>query len=416
VPSRYSIITGRYPARAKMPGPGEGKLKPGTQGRIKPDEYNIAQALKEEGYSTFFTGKWHLSNGGAFPDNVGFDINIAGGHAGSPISYFYPYNVSKNGRETKKRPIHGLDDGNEGEYLTDRLTDETISYLKSHFSTNPEQPFLAYVSHYAVHEPIQAKEEHIKKFRKKLKTMVYKGPEFIQEGTGTTKMRQDDPTYAAMVYSMDESLGRIIETLKEIDQYENTIIIFYSDNGGLSNRGFKQRRVATSNLPLRAGKGHLYEGGIRVPLIVKWPGVTKAGAVSDAMVTGTDFYPTLLEMVGASLKPESHLDGESFVWALKNIRNSSKERKIYWHSPVGRPHATGDINGSAIREGNYKLIEWYETGEVELYDLNEDIKEENNLLDEKPKLAGKMLSDLKEWRESINAYMGKKKTKKNSKN
>ncbi|MFA8436873.1 MAG: sulfatase [Marinifilaceae bacterium] len=402
VPSRYSLITGKYPARAQMPGPGEGKLRPGDEGKLKPEEVSLADAMKAGGYSTFFAGKWHLATSGTFPQDVGFDVNIAGGHAGSPISYFYPYN---EGRATgKKKPIEGLEEGKKGEYLTDRITDETIKYLETHCNSNPDQPFLAYVSHYAIHEPLQAKEEYIHKFREKLKTMRYEGPEFIEEGTGTTKMRQDDPVYAAMIYSMDESLGHITQTLEKLGQLDNTIIIFFSDNGGLSNRGFRPRKVATSNYPLRAGKGHLYEGGIREPLIVKWPGVTKAGTVLEAVVTGADFFPAILEMVNFPSQPEAHQDGQSFVWALKNQENPQADRAIFWHSPVSRPHATGDKDCSAVRKGDFKLIEWYDEDRVELYDLKHDLEERYDLSQKNPGKTKELRDLLKEWRKEVNAY------------
>jgi arylsulfatase A-like enzyme len=403
VPSRYSLITGKYPARAQMPGPGEGKLRPGDEGKLKSEEVTLADAMKEGGYSTFFAGKWHLATSGTFPEDVGFDVNIAGGHAGSPISYFYPYNEGK--QMGKKEPIEGLEEGKEGEYLTDRITDETIKYLENHSNVEPKQPFLAYVSHYAIHEPLEAKQEYIEKFQNKLKRMSYSGPEYIEEGTGTTKMHQNDPVYAAMIYSMDESLGRITQTLEKLGQLDNTIIIFFSDNGGLSNRGFRPRTVATSNYPLRAGKGHLYEGGVREPMIVKWPGVTKAGTVSDAIVTGTDFFPTILEMAKLPLQTEAHLDGESFVWALKNEKGISKDRPIFWHSPISRPHATGDNNCTAMRKGKYKLIEWYEEDRVELYDLEKDISEKVNIADQKPELVKELLVELNDWKKEVNAYI-----------
>lgn len=413
VPSRYSLITGRYPAREQMPGPGEGKLqstkgdipiRPGDAGKLKPGEFTIANAMKEAGYSTFFIGKWHLATSGTFPEDVGFDVNIAGGHAGSPISYFFPYNESE--RKTKKAPIEGLEEGEPGEYLTDRITQETINYLKGHFENDTaNKPFFAYVSHYAVHQPIEAKEEHIRKFREKLENMEYSGSAFIPEGTGTTKMHQDDPVYAGMVYSMDESLGQIKQTLKELGQLENTIIIFFSDNGGLSNRGFNPRNVATSNYPLRAGKGHLYEGGVREPMFVKWPGVTKAGSVSDAIVTGTDFFPTILDMVDMPLVPSAHVDGKSFTWALKGDENPEPERAIFWHSPVPRPHATGDISCTAVRKGKYKLIDFYEAGRVELYNLDNDPGETRDISQSRPEVTKKLLELVRNWRKETGAWV-----------
>lgn len=403
VPSRYSLLTGRYPARAQMPGPGEGKLRPGDEGKLRSDEITLADAMKKGGYSTFFAGKWHLATAGTLPQDVGFDINIAGGHAGSPISYFYPYNEGK--QAGKKSPIRGLENGKKGEYLTDRITDETVNYLMEHHKSSPDQPFFAYVSHYAIHEPLEAKEKYINKFKDKLKSMTYKGPEFIEEGTGTTKMHQNDPVYAAMIYSMDESLGRITETLRKQGQLDNTIIIFFSDNGGLSNRGFRPRKVATSNFPLRAGKGHLLEGGVREPMIVKWPGVTAKGDTCDAVIMGTDFFPTILDMVGLSLEPEAHLDGRSFKWALENGENPYPDRAIFWHSPIARPHATGDENCSAVRKGDYKLIEWYDKDKTALYNLRDDIGENKDISKKEPQKTQELLKLVREWRKSVNAYV-----------
>jgi len=402
LPSRYSIITGKYPARDCVPGPPDKQLKGG--------ETTLAVPFKEAGYSTFFTGKWHLAAHDSNPDDQGFEINIAGGHAGAPTSYFYPYNVSRSGKKGKERPIHGLDEGVDGEYLTDRLTDETIKFLKKQKEEAPDKPFMAYVSHYAVHTPFQAKAEYIKKFKDKLKIMPYNGPEFKAEGHGECKLNQDNAVYAAMIYSMDESLGRIIKELKAIGEYENTIIILFSDNGGLSNRG-NSRQLATSNLPLRGGKGHLYEGGIREPMIVRWPGVSKANTESDAVVIGADFFPTMLEMAGLPLHPEAHMDGESFVWALKNKPNPNPERPFFWHSPLGRPSKTGDLNSSAVRVGDYKLIEFYDQGKVELYDLKNDISETHNLSKEMPGKSEELLKTLKDWKKEINAYIKVKKDK-----
>ena len=288
VPARYSLLTGKFPARAGIPG---------RSYNMDPSEVTIAEAMKEGGYATYFTGKWHLQKTeDQAPENQGFDINIAGGHAGAPPSYFYPYEKAKKAGHKTKGGIHGLEGGQEGEYLTDRLTDETIRFFEQHQAENSDQPFFAYVSHYAVHTPLEAKPELIQKYRKKLRGMSFDGPEFIEKD-GTTKMHQDHAVYAAMVQSMDESLGRLMDSLDQLGILDETLILMTSDHGGLSNRGVNNKRpLATSNLPFRAGKGHCYEGGIRVPLIVKWPGVTSAGTMSDRVIAGTDHYPTLLEI------------------------------------------------------------------------------------------------------------------------
>lgn len=405
LPSRYSIITGRFPARDCVPGPPTKQMKGG--------ETTLAVPFKKAGYSTYFAGKWHLAANESYPQDQGFDVNIAGGHAGAPTSYFYPYNIKrgKNVKATNKdKIIHGLEDGVEGEYITDRLTDETIKFLRSQHKQTPDKPFLAYLAHYAVHTPFEAKKEYVKKFKDKLKSMHFEGPELISGSEGEYKTHQNNAVYAAMIYSMDESLGRIVDELKRLGEYDNTIIVFFSDHGGLSNRG-NNRQLATSNLPLRAGKGNLYEGGIRVPMIVRWPGVTKPNTDCDAVIIGADFFPTLLEMTNIPLHPEAHVDGKSFVWALKDKKNPYPDRKLFWHSPLARPKSTGDLPCSVIREGNYKLFEFYQDGKVELYDVNKDMAESHDLSKEMPEKTSELLQSLRKWKKDIHAYVKVKKDK-----
>jgi arylsulfatase A-like enzyme len=393
VPSRYSIYTGKYPARIHRPGPGKMPL----------EDFTIAEALKEAGYATFFSGKWHLAMGDiSFPENQGFDVNIAGGYPGAPISYFWPYNEPPH--HQFKEPIIGLEEGFEGEYLTDRLTDEAINYIQQQTSKKPDQPFFAVVSHYAVHEPLEAKGEYIEMFQEKIDTTLFEHPEYLPESNGLTKMRQDYAPYAGMVFSMDESLGRIMQTLEDLNIEDNTIIFFFSDNGGLSNTGTEDRLLATSNYPLRAGKGHLYEGGVRVPLIVKWPGHTRKGVKSNAVVAGSDFYPTILQMVGEELLPDHHLDGTSFTWALDEKENPKPNRAIFWHNGVARPVRTGDYYSSSVRQGRYKLIDYYKQNRVELYDIEADFMETTNLAEAMPEIADSLQKMVVKWRNEIDVY------------
>jgi len=395
VPSRYSIMSGKYPARGGVPG---------KSSTLPLDEITMAEALKAGGYKTFFAGKWHLGGKGHSPEEQGFDVNIAGGKAGAPKSYFAPYNEARQPWHRKKAPIEGLDDAPDGEYLTDRLTDETIRFLEN----NKQNPFFVMLSHYAVHDPLQAKEETINKYEDKLKTMPQPdSPEFIREGSGATKMRQDDPTYAGMIQSMDESVGRIMAALQELGLEENTLVALTSDNGGLSNKGNKDRILATSNQPLRAGKGWCYEGGIRVPLIAKWPGIIQPGVESARMVTGTDYFPTFLQAAGLPLQNAQHLDGVSFLNTLKG--NKAPGRKpLFWHSPVGRPQNTGDSNCTVIRDGDYKLIDWYDEERVELYHIPTDLREENNLAAKMPEKADELLKKITDWRNETQAYIKSK--------
>ena len=395
VPARYAFLTGKFPARAGIPG---------RSYELDPSEVTIAEAMKERGYATFFAGKWHLSKTEEQqPENQGFDINIAGGSAGAPISYFFPYNeVRQKGHKTKAK-IHGLDDGVAGEYLTDRLTDETIRFIQQHRRENPDQPFFVYLSHYAVHTPLEGKKELKDHYRKKLKGMTFGGEEYVDKD-GTTKMRQDNPTYAAMVQSMDESLGHLMDTLNELKIADHTAIVFTSDHGGLSNRGIgNERPLATSNLPLRAGKGHCYEGGIRVPLIVKWPGVIQSGTTSDAVITGTDHYPTLLEIVGLPSKPEQHLDGISYAPLLRG-NAARRTEPIFWHSPKGRPKQTGDTNCTVVRDGDYKLFDFYDENRVELYNVVTDPFETNELSHQEPTRAAILLKKVRQWKQAVAAF------------
>ncbi len=389
VPSRYAIQTGKYPARGQVPG---GKKS------LTVEDRTIGEAFKDAGYTTFFAGKWHLGrNEKEWPQNQGYDYNVAGCAAGAPISYFYPYNVKKDVEDkSDHKRIVGLDEGVEGEYLTDRLTDETIAFIKAH----KDEPFFAMLSHYGVHTPFQAKQEVIRKYRKKANDQGYEGPEVIQKD-GETKVNQDNAVYAAMIESVDESLGNLVRALREAGIADNTVIVFTSDHGGLSNRGIgNNRKLATSNLPLRAGKGHLLEGGIKVPFIVYWPGEVEQGSVSGQVTINIDIYPTLLEIVGIS-DNNKEIDGVSLVPSLKG--GESLERTVFWHSPLARPSSTGDWNSTSVRQGDYKLVDWYDRGKAELYDLGKDASEEHDLYGQMPEKANELMELIRDWRKSVRA-------------
>jgi arylsulfatase A-like enzyme len=295
--------------------------------------------------------------------------------------------------------VPGLGDGAEGEYLTDRLTDEAIEFLEE----NSGRPFLLYFSHYAVHTPIQAKPELTDRYREKAGTLPpHEGPGFIEEkGWGITRQRQDNPEYAGMVQSVDESVGRVMEKLADLGVAGNTIVIFTSDNGGLTTLAGR-RSAPTAVLPLRAGKGWLYEGGIREPMIVRWPGMVKEGSVCSEVVTSTDFYPTMLEMAGLGLRPEQHPDGVSIVPLLRGRERLDREA-VFWHFP--HYHGSGNRPSGAVRGGEYKLIEWYEDGSIELYNLREDIGERYDLAGDMPEKAGELRELLHRWREEVDARM-----------
>jgi len=390
-PTRASIMAGKYPARIGLTNWLSGMIKKKLIGaeyirQLPLEDVTIAEAFKAAGYTTFFAGKWHLGREPYYPEHQGFDINIGGHHAGSPPGgYFSPY---KNPR---------MSSGPKGEYLTDRLTEESIQFLDG----VGDKPFLLYLSHYAVHTPLQSKANLTAKYKAKAaKLPPPKGPRTIPEAERKVRQVQDHAVYAGMVQSMDESLGRVMKKLDELGLADDTAVIFMSDNGGLST----SEGSPTSNAPLRAGKGWLYEGGIREPMLIKWPGVTKPNSTCDEPVTSTDFYPTMLEMASLPLRPKQHVDGVSMVPLLKG--GSSLGRKaIYWHYPHYSPQ--GGRPSAAVRAGKYKLIRFFEDEHVELYDLDADISEKSDLSKKMPGKAAELLAILNGWLKSVDAKMCK---------
>lgn len=397
-PTRASILTGKYPARLNITDwiPGQDPQNRPLLGskdkhELPLEEQTIAEALASEGYETAFFGKWHLGEPGFFPENQGFGLNIGGHWAGQPASYFYPY---KNDR--KRWDVPGLDGGKDGEYLTDRLTQESIQFIEN----NKEGPFLLYFAYYNVHTPIQAKPELVQKYERKMAQYpIESGEPIIEERDAITKQKQDNPTYAGMVQSVDESVGALLDKLEELGLSDNTVIIFTSDNGGLTTLP-KGYQIPTAVTPLRAGKGWLYEGGIRVPAIIKWPGKVEKNSRSSTPIISTDFYPTILEMTGTSPIPNQHNDGESLLPLLTQQGDLSREA-LFWHFP--HYHGSKNRPSAAIRMGNYKLIEWFEDQSQELYNLEADISEQNNLMEEMPKKAAELSTLLHQWQKNIGA-------------
>ena len=397
-PTRASILTGKYPARLNITDwiPGQDpQNRPllGTKDNheLPLAEITLAEALKEAGYSTAFFGKWHLGESGYFPENQGFDLNKGGHWAGQPASYFYPY---KN--ERKRWDVPGLEGGEEGEYLTDRLTKESLQFIEN----NQNQPFLVYLSLYAVHTPIQAKPALLTKYEEKKEAFSFpQRIDFLEERDANTKQKQDNSAYASMVQSVDESVGSIVQKLKDLGLSDNTTIIFTSDNGGLTTLP-KRRKAPTSVVPLRAGKGWLYEGGIRVPAIIKWPGNIPQEVTLDEPIVSTDFYPTILDMAQLPSMPNQHADGNSLVPLLKETNQFSRAA-IFWHFP----HYHGSLNrpSAAVRAGNFKLIKWFEDDELELYDLQNDLSEQHDLADELPEKTKELDQLLQQWQKDIGA-------------
>jgi len=394
-PTRAAIMTGRHPVRVGItdwiPGadPRDRQLLgPDDRHQLPLEETTLAEELKAAGYATFFAGKWHLGDAGFFPEDQGFDVNIGGHHRGSPPGgYYAPYENPK------------LEDGPEGEYLTDRLASETIGFIEEHATARPGQPFFADLSFYTVHTPIQASRRHVEHFREKASGLPEDGSgDPVPEHDGWTRVRQDDPDYASMIRAMDENVGRVLATLDRLGIADETIVVFTSDNGGLSTLG--RPGAPTSNRPLRAGKGWCYEGGIRVPLIVRAPGVTLPGSTSAVPVVSMDLYPTVLELVGLPLRPKRHVDGRSLVPLLRGDDSPDRDA-LHWHFP--HYHGSAWTPGAAIRAGNWKLVELDESGAVELYDLGHDVGERHDLSSELPETRARLLTALHAWQEELGA-------------
>ncbi len=383
-PTRASILTGKYPSRL-------GITRATPQVSLPLEEVTVAEALKEAGYRTAHFGKWHLQahdghGKSHFPQAQGFDLNIGGHRAGAPSSYFYPY-------RSEKRPGNDVPDlpgGQPGEYLTDRMTDEAIDFIRQ----DKDTPFLAHLWYYGVHTPIAAKPEKIEKYGAKAAAMdiAEEQPRQAPERGGATHaMVQNHPVYAAMVESVDENIGRLLQALEDDGLAENTVVIFTSDNGALSNGNI------TSNLPLRGGKAWIYEGGIRVPLIIKWPGKTHAAEPCAVPVISTDFYPTILQMAGLDLRPEQHLDGVSLVPLLSGQETDLDRDALFFHLPIRHRLNTMGPCG-AVRRGDYKLVQRFEDlSAPELYNLRDDIGERNNLADQQPERVKALSEFLASW-------------------
>ncbi len=390
-PTRSSILTGKYTARTGIttyllsPQRDPDYVTP----HLPLEEFTIAEALKEHNYVTGYFGKWHLGYAWKhWAANQGFDVAIGGmdlpwawelAHPGVEA----PDMDRSKGHKRFFSPHHltFMEDGPEGEYLTERLTDETIKFIKE----NQEKPFFAFLSFHTVHTPLQAKEEVVKKYTEKIKSL---GLDTLKEENKGEKRYQNNPNYAAMVHQMDENVGRVMDCLKELNLEENTILIFTSDNGGKGS--------VTSNYPLKGMKHNLDEGGIRVPLIVRWTGKIKAGSSSELPLVSNDFYPTFLELAGTPLRPEQHMDGLSFKDVLLAKTNTIDREAIFWHYPHSRMEG-------AIRKGDFKLLYYYKTGETKLYNLREDISELHDISKVEDAKTEEMLNLLKSWLIEVNA-------------
>lgn len=390
-PTRYSLMTGKYPTRVGatnyFTGVRSGKFAPAPLNNHMPlDEVTLAQALKGQGYTTFFAGKWHLGESEEyFPQHRGFDFNVGGHSGGGPYTgkkYFAPF---ENPQMKQESPA--------GDHLPDRLARDTAAFIRD----NQDKPFLAYLAFYSVHTPLMARPDLEAKYRKRAREIS--GVEFADEeqifGDAPRQVRvlQKHAVYAAMVEAMDQAVGKVLKQLDESGLAGRTIVVFTSDNGGLST----SEGSPTSNLPLRGGKGWVYEGGIREPWIVRYSGVTQPGTTSSQPICSIDLFPTLVAAAGGTV--EHPVDGIDIRPALEG--KSLDRDALFWHYP--HYSNQGGIPGGAVRQGQYKLIERFEDGRVHLYDLAEDIGEAHDLAAEMPDRVNAMRARLHAWYEDVDA-------------
>ena len=395
-PTRAAILTGKYPSRVGVtdwiPGddPQDRKLKgPEDLHELPLEENTIAETLKANGYKTFFAGKWHLGGEGNLPTDQGFDINKGGYHYGQPPGgYYAPYKNKK------------LQDGPAGEYLTDRLTNESIQFMEE----NKEEPFYLHLAFYTVHTPIQANKEYIEKFQKKKEQLEEKEPLIKKDGRGYTVQNQSNEAYASMIYSLDKNVGKLLNKLDSLELTDNTLIVFTSDNGGLTTLGHRRSTPPTSVKPLKAGKGWAYDGGIRVPFIIKPPGDKPSEKTFDEPVISMDLYPTILDYLDIKKIPEQHKDGES-LYALIEKNEKPAREALFFHYP--HYHTSGWTPGSALRKGDWKMIHFYENDTYELYNLKDDIGEKNDVSQQHPEKLDSLKQDLKKIIQETNSALPK---------
>lgn len=385
-PTRVSILTGRYPQRANVtdwiPGrkdmPDQRLKQPQIRNELPLEEVTIAEALKARGYVTALMGKWHLGGKGFEPQKQGFDVNIGGDQTGTPLSYFAPF-VNKAGVQ-----MPGLEKAPDGEYLTDRLAAEAEQFI----AKNKDKPFFLYLPHYAVHTPLRAPQATVDKYN-------------VKPRAGS----QSNPVYAAMVEHMDAAVGRVVKALDDNKLSDNTLVIFTSDNGGLATTEGGPTG-ATFNAPLREGKGFLYEGGVRVACVMRWPAVIKPGTTTNEVANSNDLFDTILEASEHGAKEQHAADGPKRdgrsllpVFASEKL----KARPIFWHYPHYANQ--GSRPGGAVRKGDLKLIEYYEDGRRELFDVAKDLSESRNLAADKPDAVKELAAELAAWRKEVGAKM-----------
>lgn len=412
-PTRSAIMTGQWPARTRntdyFGAPNEffGEALPERYDPLKDGKFEkmrnrplwpapylgqlakahttLAEAMKANGYVTFFAGKWHLGPQGSWPEDHGFDFNLGGHSGGGPYGgnkYFSPYGNPR------------LPDGPPGEHLPDRLATETARFIGNH----KDRPFFAMLSFYSVHTPLMGRPDLVAKYEKRRSECGLKDG-FTDEPPRRNRTTQSHAVYGAMVEAMDQAVGKVLAALDTHGVADRTLVIFTSDNGGLST----SEGSPTSNLPYRAGKGWLYEGGIREPVIVRWPGAAAKGAVSPWPVTSTDLFPTILETAGLPALPDQHRDGKSFAAALKDPAAADPERVLFWHYPHWGNQ--GGIPGAAVRRGDWKLIQWFWRKPPELFNLATDPGERTNLAEKHPDILARLRTELVSIQQETKALM-----------
>jgi arylsulfatase A-like enzyme len=385
-PTRASILTGRHPARLKMTiwreaAEVRGKrelLEPVVRDQLPLSETTLAEILHQVGYYTAHIGKWHLGRAGAYPQSHGFDVNIGGTLWGAPDSFFYPFRGATYFRSWRYVP--DLEPGQPGDYLTDRLTDKAIEIIKR----MDGRPFYLNLWYHSVHTPIQGKPALVEKYKGKVQADA----------------RHNNPDYAAMVESLDENVGRILDAIDDAKITDRTIVVFFSDNGGFVNQcKLQPDRAVTNNSPLRSGKGSLYEGGIRVPLIVRLPGSDPIGRTCHIPVTSNDLLPTLLALTGFAKNSKGlTLDGVDFSSLLIEDDTPWERETLYFHYPH---YYSTTTPVSAIRHKNWKLLEYYEKRPVELYNLERDSGEKHNIATRSPEIVELLRDKLHDWQTEI---------------
>ena len=403
-PTRSAVMTGKNPARLGITDWIGASQKfrvlvtPKNVKALPQNELTFAESLNKSGYATAYFGKWHLgADDKDHPRSQGFKYHRGVNRAGSPGSYYYPFKRNKNSTATD---VPDFDSADKDSYLTDLLAEEASKFIEK----KKDAPFLLMLSHYSVHTPIQARENDSIRFKDRMKDTGLSSKVTIKkERYGNTRMTQNNPDYAAMVESVDRSVGKVLGKLEELKIKDNTLVIFTSDNGGLSTLQNGRRPAPTSCWPLRAGKGWLYEGGIRVPAILAWPGVIDEGITIDVPIISTDFYPTILTAAGIKLDPSQHQDGLDLNSIFRN--EGLPNRTLFWHYP--HYHGSGNRPSSAIRKGNYKLIRWHEDGSEEMFDIAKDISEKTDITQDQPAKREELSKALSQWIESTDSRMPK---------